>query len=183
MYASWGFCHLKRCGNEWDLMTQILALILHEFILWFSLSLVLSGHQDGGFAVLFFQLIFITRTHKTAQAPLPPFVISQGNSGVSQGCRKPRPMASTQQCKTFTLLMQIPALHLWLGQSCKGNLPPSWLNPGYTQSCWELLEMPFSSLKHSLPLLGCGPCMTSPHWQHWLDWHFKQKAGSPRRLK
>lgn len=126
-----------------------------------SLPHLLSGQQDGGFAVLFFQLTFITGTHKTALASLPPFIISHKNRGVSQGWRKPNP---TQLYKTFTMLMQIPLLHLWLGQTWKRNLPLFCLNPGHRQTCWELPEMPFSSLKYSLPLLGCGPCMTSPHW-------------------
>lgn len=122
------FCHQRRCGSKWDLMTQILGLIL-----WFSLSLprLLSGRQDGGFVVLFFQLIFITGTHKTAQASLPPFIISHRNSGASQGCRKPSPMARTQPYKTFTLLMQIPALYLQdLGRPARENCHSSDLTQG-----------------------------------------------------
>lgn len=137
----------------------------------------------GFCCAFFFQLIFITGTHKTAQASLPPFIITlHRNSGVPQSCRKPSPMANTQLHKTFTLLMQIPHCTSDLGRPARETCHSSGLMQG-TQSSWELLEMPFSSLKHSLPLLGCGPCMTSPHLQHWLNWHFKQKAGSPRRLK
>lgn len=111
-----------------------------------SLPCLLSDQEDGGFALLFFQLILITGTHKTAQASLPPFIISHMNSGVSQGCRKPSPMVDTQLYKTFTLLMQIPALHLWLAREIYHSCGSS----GYRQNCWELLEMPFSSLKYSL---------------------------------
>lgn len=97
----------------------------------FSLPLLLSGQQDGGFVVLFFQLIFITGTHKTAQASLPPFIISYRNSGASQGCRKPSPIACTQLYKTFTLLMHVPALHLQdLGRPARKTCHSSGLTQG-----------------------------------------------------
>lgn len=53
-YAPRGLCHGKRCGNKWDLVTQILDLILHEFILWFSLSLACFLVSRMGVLLCFF---------------------------------------------------------------------------------------------------------------------------------
>lgn len=76
-YASRGFCHqdVAIVGSH-DPHSGFESSWVYSVIL--SLPRLLSGQQDGGFVVVFFQLIFITGTHKIAQASLPSFLSATG---------------------------------------------------------------------------------------------------------
>lgn len=134
-YPPKGLCHLKRCGNKWDLMIQILFLTLPGFILCFFLSLSCPLVSGMGFCYAFLQLIFITGTCKVLQASLRPFIISH-RSRTAQGCRKSKPhgmhsAASRRPYETVIVPMHIPALHL---HSTDRPARETCLSSGLTQS-------------------------------------------------
>lgn len=162
-----------------------------RFWIWFFMSLFCDSLSPSlvfwsagrGFCCVF-QLIFITGTHKNSTAFSATIYYQPEEQWSIPGLQEAKPHGMHTAVQNLHIADANPSTAPpGLGQTCEGNLPLFWLNPGYRQSCWELLEMPLSSLKYSPPLLDCGPYMTSPHQQHWLDLHLKQKPGSPRRLK
>lgn len=140
-YPPKGFCHLKRCGNKWDLTIQILVLILPGFILFLFPLLVLWSGQ--GFVMpspSWYSLLGLIEYCRLLCTNLLSATGTAEERG--SGLQEVKPPWHARCCLTQT----VQKLYIadanpsvappWHRQACKWNLPLFWLNSRYRQSCW-----------------------------------------------